>query len=341
MFGLIFWRFASTLYYIFQLFCDLGLNSLDLPVLLLTWRRPQTLRQVINAIRPVAPTRIFVACDGPNPDRPGEAEKVAATRQVIEQEIDWPCQIERLFSDTNQGCRLGVSRAITWFFEQVDEGIILEDDCVPHLDFFFYCTTLLERYRDDMRVWCISGNNFEDGPWGGEHDYFFTKIPMVWGWATWKNRWNTYDESLAKWPTFKGEGHGISVFSDPEMKLYWFSIWDKLFRSSRPDTWDYQWVFCCISNGGLCILPRHNLVANIGFGNDATHTTGPSLVRGTNGLNRHSLLGPNFVLSDPRADRYIFDIYFGGKFRRFPFSMLRRPKSFALSLVRMFRSFFT
>ena len=106
--------------------------SMDTPLLLIAWRRPHTLRQVIDAIRPVAPRRIFVACDGHNPERPGEAEKVAATRTVIEREIDWPCQIERLYTDVNQGSRLGVSRAITWFFEQVEEGIILEDDCVSH-----------------------------------------------------------------------------------------------------------------------------------------------------------------------------------------------------------------
>ena len=138
------------------------------PLLLIAWRRPHTLRQVIDAIRPVEPTRLFVACDGPSPERPGEAEKVAATRAVIEHEINWPCKIERLYSDVNQGCRLGVSRAITWFFEQVEEGIILEDDCVPHPDFFLYCTTLLERYRHDTRVWCISGNNFRDGQWRTE-----------------------------------------------------------------------------------------------------------------------------------------------------------------------------
>jgi hypothetical protein len=107
------------------------MTAADTPLLLIAWRRPHTLRLVIDAIRPVAPTRLYVACDGPNTERPGEAEKVAATRAVIEHEIDWPCQIERLYSDVNQGCRLGVSRAITWFFEQVEEGIILEDDCVP------------------------------------------------------------------------------------------------------------------------------------------------------------------------------------------------------------------
>jgi len=113
------------------------MTASDTPLLLIAWRRPPTLRQVIDAIRPVAPTRLYVACDGPNPERPGEAKKVAATRAVIEQEIDWPCQIEKLYSDVNQGCRLGVSHAITWFFEQVEEGIILEDDYVPHPDFFF------------------------------------------------------------------------------------------------------------------------------------------------------------------------------------------------------------
>ena len=119
------------------------------PVLILAWRRPHTLRQVINALRPIGLTQLYVACDGPNPDRLGEADKVEATRSLIDQEIDWPCEIHHLYSDVNQGCRLGVSRAITWFFEHVEEGIILEDDCVPHPDFFPYCQNLLDRYRYD------------------------------------------------------------------------------------------------------------------------------------------------------------------------------------------------
>ena len=109
---------------------------MNTPLLLIAWRRPHTLRQLIDAIRPLAPTRLYVACDGPNPDRPGEAQKVSETRKVIQHEIDWPCEIERNFSDVNQGCRLGVSRAISWFFSHVDEGIILEDDCIPSIKFF-------------------------------------------------------------------------------------------------------------------------------------------------------------------------------------------------------------
>ena len=142
--------------------------SFDVPILLIAWRRPHTLRQVIDAIRQVQPTRLYVACDGPIPDRPGEAEKVLATKNVIEDEINWKCHVEHLYSDVNQGCRLGVSRAVSWFFDQVEEGIILEDDCVPHPDFFTYCSTLLDRYRHDTRVWCVSGNNFQNGQWRGD-----------------------------------------------------------------------------------------------------------------------------------------------------------------------------
>ncbi|WP_341882972.1 nucleotide-diphospho-sugar transferase [Synechococcus sp. UW140] len=315
------------------------MTASDTPLLLIAWRRPHTLRQVINAIRPVAPTRLYVACDGPNSERPAEAEKVSATRQVIEQEINWPCQIERLYSDVNQGCRVGVSRAISWFFEQVEEGIILEDDCVPHPDFIPYCTTLLERYRHDTRVWCISGNNFEDGPWRKGNDYFFTKIPMIWGWATWRSRWNHYDDKIEKWDEFKMANLGSSAFPDASMRSYWFSIWDQLSLSGKPDTWDYQWVFICVSNGGLTALPRQNLVSNVGFGADATHTTGFSIVRKTNGLQSLTLIGPKFVLSDACADKYIFDYHFAGKWRRFHLTMLGKSKDLVEKLVRALRSY--
>lgn len=282
------------------------------PLLLITWRRPHALRQVIDAIRPVAPTRLFVACDGPNPERPGESEKVAATRALIEQEIDWPCQIERLYSDVNQGCRLGVSRAITWFFEQVEEGIILEDDCVPHPDFFPYCTTLLERYRHDTRVWCISGNNFQNGQWRGDGSYYFSRYNHCWGWASWRGCWQHYDADLKLWPQLRdSSGLLSSVFEDPLERAYWGAIWDCLLREGKPDTWDYQWTFTCLANGGLTALPNRNLVSNVGFGDDATHTTGdaePTVIgEGLDELNH-----PNFLLRDAKADSYSFEHHFDG-----------------------------
>ena len=195
------------------------------PVLILAWRRPHTLRQVINALRPVGPTQLYVACDGPNPDRFGEADKVEATRLLIDQEIDWPCEIHHLYSDVNQGCRLGVSRAITWFFEHVEEGIILEDDCVPHPVFFPYCQNLLDRYRYDHRVWCISGSNFQNGHWRGDGSYYFSRYNHCWGWASWRRSWQHYDAELSNWPLFRDSGSLRSVFEDPIELSYWYSIW--------------------------------------------------------------------------------------------------------------------
>ena len=277
---------------------------MNTPLLLIAWRRPHTLRQVIDAIRPVAPTRLYVACDGPNPERPGEAEKVAATRAVIDTEIDWPCQIERLYSDVNQGCSVGPIRAITWFFKQVEEGIILEDDCVPHPDFFPYCTTLLERFRQDTRVWCISGNNFQNGQWRGDGSYYFSRYNHCWGWASWRHCWQYYDDELTQWPALRDSGLLDTIFEDPLERNYWSAIWERIHAKAVPITcWDYQWTFACLVNNGLTALPNRNLVSNVGFGPDGTHTTDvaePTVV--DQGL--EELMHPRFVLRDCHADNY-------------------------------------
>ena len=275
------------------------------PLLLIVWRRPQTLREVINAIRPLAPTRLYVACDGPNPCRHGEAEKVAASREVIEKEIDWPCQIERLYSDVNQGCRLGVSRAITWFFERVEEGIILEDDCVPHPDFFPYCTTLLERYRHDTRIWCISGNNFQNGKWRGDSSYYFSHYHHCWGWASWRRCWQHFDAELHQWPALRESGLLETIFENPLERSYWSDIWQRLVDEGKPDTWDFQWIFTCLINGGLAALPNQNLVSNIGFGVDATNTlipAPPTALGKDVKVDNH----PKFIINDKKADDYFF-----------------------------------
>ena len=307
--------------------------SMDTPLLLIAWRRPHTLRQVIDAIRPVAPTRLYVACDGPNPERPGEAEKVAATRAVIEHEIDWPCQIERLYSDTNQGCRLGVSRAITWFFEQVDEGIILEDDCVPHPDFFPYCTTLLERYRDDTRVWCISGNNFQNGHWRGDGSYYFSHYNHCWGWASWRRCWQHYDADLRQWESLRDSGLLETIFQNPSERNYWIAIWQRLVDEAKPDTWDYQWTFTCLANGGLTALPNQNLVSNIGFGVDATNTLScapPTAL----GEGFSTLKDPKFIIRDVEADDYFFALNLKGSMLRNS-SYAKAKKKFRNLLARL------
>ncbi|QNI83318.1 nucleotide-diphospho-sugar transferase [Synechococcus sp. RS9907] len=251
---------------------------------------------------------------------------MAATRAVVEHEIDWPCQIERLYSDVNLGCRLGVSHAITWFFDQVEEGIILEDDCVPHPDFFFYCSSLLERFRHDTRVWCISGNNFQDGQWRGDGSYYFSNYNHCWGWSSWRRCWHHYDSDLRQWPALRESGLLDTIFEDPLEHKYWSCVWQRLLESGEPDTWDYQWMFTCLVNRGLTALPNRNLVSNVGFGEDATHTThvaDPTLADQSLGRLRH----PTFVLRNASADAYSFDHHFGGVEMRRSRKLIPRVKA--------------
>jgi hypothetical protein len=247
--------------------------TFNTPVLLIAWRRPHTTQQVINAIRAVKPTRMFVACDGPNPSRPEEAAKVRATREVIEREIDWPCTIERRYSEVNQGCKVGVSSAINWFFDQVDDGIILEDDCVPHPDFFNFCQDLLAFYADDQRIWQISGcltiSSLISTP--EESSYFFSRYGPIWGWATWKRAWKHYDSQLKNWPLMVNPELIDSVYLYKPEKRSKLSLGNDLFRN-KIDTWDYQWGIIKNFNSALSITPSRNLIENVGFGKDAAHT---------------------------------------------------------------------
>jgi len=279
---------------------------MNTPLLLIAWRRPHILRQVIDAIRPVAPTRLFVACDGPNPERPGESEKVAATRQLIEQEIDWPCQIDRLYSDVNQGCRLGVSRSISWFFEQVEEGIILEDDCVPHPDFFPYCTTLLERYREDTRIWSICGSNFQLGNKRGDASYYFSIHGDSWGWATWRRAWKHYHDAEDKWFPFRDACRLNDVFPIAEERVFWRETIDSLFIQKLYSAWDFQWWLASWMNNGLHAWPNSCLISNRGFDSDGTHT----LISGHLDSLPLEALGPlqhpDFIVPCREADQFSF-----------------------------------
>jgi hypothetical protein len=246
--------------------------SLKLPILIVAWRRPDLLRRSIEALRIVKPQALFVACDGPRASEPGDFVQVAATRQLIDNEIDWPCNVKRLYSPSNHGCRAGVSRAITWFFEHVEHGIILEDDCVPHPDFFFFCSDLLSRYRDDERVWCITGDNFQFGQTRGAASYYFSKYNHVWGWATWRRCWQRYDSAMSFWPSWRKSHSYNSMFSNYNEREYWTTIFDRTY-AGEIDTWDYQWTAAVWRAGGLTATPQVNLVTNIGHGLDATHTT--------------------------------------------------------------------
>jgi hypothetical protein len=241
------------------------------PCLLIVFNRAKATRQVMEAIRAARPTRLYVAADGPR-DRPGERELCEETRRIA-LAVDWPCEVRTLLRETNHGCRVGVSAAIDWFFEHEEEGVILEDDCLPLASFFPYCAELLERYRDDKRVMTISGCNFQDGRAVTSHSYYFSRYMHCWGWASWRRAWTLYDRDMAQWPEFDAEG-GLRSWSggDELFERHWRRIFERM-RRREIDTWDYQWLFTCWAQGGLTCAPAENLVQNLGFGDLATHTT--------------------------------------------------------------------
>jgi len=241
------------------------------PVLFMVFNRPQTTERVFEAVRKARPSRLYVAADGPRVSREGEARRCELVR-AIATAVDWPCEVRTLFRDANLGCKAAVSSAITWFFEHEPEGIILEDDCLPHPSFFAYCDALLERYRHEQQVFCVSGVNFIAKHWQPDTSYYFSRYAHIWGWASWRRAWQHYDVSMASWRASRDDGLLRATFPDsgPERR-YWRQIFDRV-SSGEIDTWDYQWAYACWRQRGLTCLPRANLITNIGFGADATHT---------------------------------------------------------------------
>lgn len=242
---------------------------LNTPVLLIIFNRPQTTRVVFEAIRQARPRQLFIAADGPRSHKEGEAQRCNETRQVVAN-IDWDCTVHTLFRDNNQGCGRGVSGAISWFFEHVEQGIILEDDTVPTLSFFRFCEELLDRYKDNSSIMQICGNNPLSLWQATDRSYIFSHYASIWGWATWRRAWKLYDFSLNQ---IDSEIERLILHSRTYTKRenrFYLDIFKKV---QQIDTWDYQWHYCRWINNGIGIVPSRNLVSNIGFGADSTHTT--------------------------------------------------------------------
>lgn len=276
------------------------------PVLLTVWRRPESARRVVDALRVARPARLFIASDGPG-DEHDEA-LVLETRREVLAGVDWNCEIETLHRERNLGCRLAMAGAIDWFFDRVPEGIILEDDCLPHPDFFPYCAELLARYRDDYRVMHIGGDNSTGLDWEGEESYRFVRWPQVWGWATWRRAWRHYDRDLTAWAVATRGWRARRVIPDAIDRETWMPILRKLRETGEPDTWDYQWVATNLRLGGVSIVPRSNLITNTGFGAGATHTHDPGHARAHRPTQPLlPLVHPGSVLVDPRVDRQLLE----------------------------------
>jgi hypothetical protein len=249
--------------------------QLTTPVAFIIFNRPDTTDRVFAEIARARPPKLLVVGDGPRDNRPGEAEKVAACRAIINR-VDWPCEVLTNYSEANLGCKVRVSSGLDWVFEQVPEAIILEDDCLPHPSFFRFCQEMLERYRDDERIGMISGDNFQFGQSVTEDSYYFSKYTHIWGWATWRRAWLGYDVKVSIWPKILREGWLKQISANEGEEAYWREVFQSVY-DGRLDTWDYQWTLHCFLQGQISVMPNFNLISNIGFGENATHTHGESI----------------------------------------------------------------
>jgi hypothetical protein len=267
---------------------------LQTAVLFLVFNRPDTTAQVFEAIRKAKPPGLYVAADGPRTNREGEAERVARVREIATA-VDWPCEVKTLFREENLGCKYAVSGGITWFFEQEEQGIILEDDCLPSQSFFWFCESLLNRYQNDKRIWHISGaSTLVEKDLVNNESYYFSKYNHIWGWASWADRWKEYDVDISMLPNFQSHKYIKNINFNYYLRDFWLTNFSGV-KKGMVDTWDYQWYFTTWVNGGLSIIPTRNMISNIGFGADATHTSDSS-----NGLANQMRIEIDLRLVHPR-----------------------------------------
>jgi hypothetical protein len=280
-------------------------NTLPTPILFLIFNRPETTERVFEIIRKIKPAKLFVSADGPRGNKSGENEKCLETRKIIDK-VDWECDVHKNFSDENLGCKKGVTKGINWFFDNVEEGIIIEDDCILDDSFFFFASEMLTCYKDDERIMHIGAANFQDGIKRGDASYYFSKFCHVWGWATWRRAWKNYDVGIKSFDEFKSRYLIKNIFEDKKIQEHWMKLFQTVY-DNRLDTWDFQWVYTVWKQNGLSIIPNQNLVSNIGFGTDATHTKDSnSNMSETKTGKLGKIIHPEFVIPDLEADKYTF-----------------------------------
>jgi hypothetical protein len=239
----------------------------EIPVLLITFNRPGCAKQVFEKIKQLKPKKLFVFSDAPRAGKNEEAIAVNQCRSLFDDKnITWDCDIKRWFAQSNMGCGLAVSSAITWMFDSVPYGIILEDDCLPNITFFDYCSIMLRRYASNSKVMHIAGTRWNDEYESIEDSYFFSKIGHVWGWATWKRAWKLYDFDMQTWDKAKDRTMLYKQLKSSGQTQFWMDNFERMYNkeAAAKDTWDYQWQYTLFKNRGLAVVPYVNLISNIG-----------------------------------------------------------------------------
>jgi len=275
------------------------------PVSFHIFNRPDLTKRVFDQICIYKPEQLFVVADGPRANHPEDAQNCKATRAIIDH-VDWKCEVKKNYSDLNMGSYNRNFSGLSWLFDNVDEAIILEDDCLPHSTFFLYCEELLSRYRDDTRISVISGDNFLSRTPDARYSYSFSRNVLTWGWASWRRTWKLIDPEMKSWPEFRKTGFH-NALQDYRMRSYWDRIFQAIYEGKRKPAWDYQLMLTCYMQNMLSIIPNVNLVSNIGFGSLGTNCVNPN-APGANLSTypiRLPLNHPPYVTPDFDADRQL------------------------------------
>ena len=308
------------------------------PILFIVFNRPDVTATVFAAIRAARPARLYVAGDGPRSHRTGEDALCEQTRRIIDQ-VDWDCEVKTLFQPRNLGCKEGVVAALNWFFDNESEGIILEDDCLPSPDFFRFCDYMLEYYRHDNRVRHIGGSNLQHGQLHGDASYYFSRLTHIWGWASWRRVWQQYDKNLSGHTAEQIASAIRDCFPEPLIAAKWKEIAQAL-QANKIDTWDYQLSIHGLLSGAVSVIPNVNLITNIGFGANATHTmdTGNRNANLPQGSLDETITHPHHFVPAMAADLYTLNADFNIEAAR---KRLRKNNRIHIRLRRWLKSLAT
>ncbi|MFD0751508.1 nucleotide-diphospho-sugar transferase [Mucilaginibacter calamicampi] len=294
-------------------------------VLFIVFNRPAETAAVLEKIREARPPRLYIGADGPRANKPGEEELCRQTRENA-LKVDWDCEVKTLFKDSNVGCKIGEASAMQWFFDNEEEGIILEDDTLPSNSFFMFCDELLEKYRHDTRIRIIAGANFQHGKKWGDGTYYFSNLIHGWGWAGWRRVWNEYDINLNQYDESDVKEKLANIFNDPLVINRWYNIFNGV-KSGKHNTWDYQFAFSSFFNHGLCIIPNYNLITNIGFGENATHTkNADDMMSGVPLEEITEIIHPRYIVPEKQADLFTMnnEFHLAAERKNTPFKKFRR-----------------
>lgn len=265
----------------------------ETPILLITFNRPKHTALVLAEIKKQKPRNLYVFQDGPRANIPDDLAKCNEVRELINKEINWGCKLNTQFETGNLGCGYGPVKAITWLFNNEEQGIILEDDCLPSSDFFRFCEKMLNMYSNDQRIWMISGMNRLEKWKPHSFSHLFTKFGTTWGWASYRRAWRNFDHNMDSWFSGDGKEKIKQIVGQKIFKVYENDINIHCSPERRKDVWDYHWHYARLYFSGLTIVPSVNLISNIGFDFEGTHT-----ISVDNSIIKLKLLNLNFPPKD-------------------------------------------